>query len=312
MRDAGRPRTARRWSAPGRRRSAPGPGAPARRGPGRRHTGAANWLWPPGRRRNMTSQRATVSATSTPWSSSTRASATSMPAVTPADVHTSPSRVQIGSASTSTSGCSAARRVGAGPVGRRPPAVEQAGGGEQERPAAHADDAAGAGGERRRSAATSSASSTAAVARPMPPGTSSVSTVGAGRSAGGDELQPALGSHGPGLSGDDLDLVAGRPAAQRRAAGAGEDLVRPGDVERLHAVVGDDHDAAGGPGPSVDARADGVKDADPTNPAITPGAVPTVTPGAAPTHCRRVLSGGCHRWSIPRAVEWVAEGPRRQ
>ena len=53
--------------------------------------------------------------------------------------------------------------------------------------------------------------------------------------------------------------------------GAGEHLVRSGDVERLHAVVGDDHDAAGG---GHDVRvcggdADGVKDMHPTVPAIT-------------------------------------------
>ena len=111
-----------------------GPRGPARRGRRVRHTGAANWLWPPGRRRNITSQRATVSATSTPWSSSTRARARSIPAVTPAEVQTSPSRIQIGSASTSTSGCSAARPRGPRPVGGDPAPVEQAGGGEQKAP----------------------------------------------------------------------------------------------------------------------------------------------------------------------------------
>ncbi len=47
---------------------------------------------PPPRRVNSTSWRATSSATAPPWSSSTIARARSMPAVTPADVHTSPSR----------------------------------------------------------------------------------------------------------------------------------------------------------------------------------------------------------------------------
>ncbi len=47
------------------------------------HTGDANCVCPPGRCRNMTNQRATVCATSTPRSSWTSASERSMPAVTP-------------------------------------------------------------------------------------------------------------------------------------------------------------------------------------------------------------------------------------
>ena len=54
---------------------------------------AENWDWPPGRRRKSTSPRATPSATPRPRSSSTMARARSMPAVTPAEVHRSPSRV---------------------------------------------------------------------------------------------------------------------------------------------------------------------------------------------------------------------------
>ncbi|OLT19959.1 hypothetical protein BJF78_10475 [Pseudonocardia sp. CNS-139] len=68
------------------------------------HTGPANWLCPPGRRRNTTSSRATCCAMSAPWSVSTRASATSMPAVTPADVQTRPWRRKIASVRTSTAG----------------------------------------------------------------------------------------------------------------------------------------------------------------------------------------------------------------
>lgn len=52
----------------------------------------------------MTISRATVRASSAPWSCSTRASARSMPAVTPADVHTSPSRIKMWAVSTSTDG----------------------------------------------------------------------------------------------------------------------------------------------------------------------------------------------------------------
>ena len=69
------------------------------------HTGAANCVWPPGRRRYITSQRATVCATSVPWSSSTSDRARSMPAVTPAAVQTlSELLTKIGSGSTVTEG----------------------------------------------------------------------------------------------------------------------------------------------------------------------------------------------------------------
>lgn len=51
-----------------------------------------------------------VSAASRPWSSSTSASARSMPEVTPADVATFPSRTKMGSGSTVTAGCSRASR----------------------------------------------------------------------------------------------------------------------------------------------------------------------------------------------------------
>ncbi len=74
----------------------------------RDHSATLNCDWPPGRRRKSTSCRATACATCRPRSSSTRASARSMPAVTPAEVHTRPSRRKIGSQSTRTSGCSRA------------------------------------------------------------------------------------------------------------------------------------------------------------------------------------------------------------
>ena len=65
---------------------------------------ALNCDWPPGRLANSTSQRATSSAASAPRSSSTRASARSIPAVTPAEVHTLPSRTKMLSESTSSAG----------------------------------------------------------------------------------------------------------------------------------------------------------------------------------------------------------------
>lgn len=70
---------------------------------------ALNWAWLPGLRRKTTRCRATVSAMSLPWSSSTSARARSIPAVTPAEVASLPSRTKIGSGSTSTAGWSRAR-----------------------------------------------------------------------------------------------------------------------------------------------------------------------------------------------------------
>src|SRR5262249_28469780 len=65
---------------------------------------------PAGRRTNMTRFRATAKATSRPRSSSTSARARSIPAVTPAEVYTPPSRTKIGSGSTSIRGYCRARR----------------------------------------------------------------------------------------------------------------------------------------------------------------------------------------------------------
>jgi hypothetical protein len=67
-----------------------------------------SWVWPPGRLTKTTSSRATARATSAPRSSSTKARARSIPAVTPADVATEPSRTKIRSGSTRTCGCAAA------------------------------------------------------------------------------------------------------------------------------------------------------------------------------------------------------------
>ena len=65
---------------------------------------ALNWAWPPGRRTNSTSARATASDASCPRSSSTSARARSIPAVTPAEVAIRPSRTKMGSRSTVTRG----------------------------------------------------------------------------------------------------------------------------------------------------------------------------------------------------------------
>ncbi len=60
-----------------------------------------------------------------------------MPAVTPAEVHTRPSRTKIGSGSTATRGCIAREPRRERPVGGRAAPVEQAGAREQEGARAH-------------------------------------------------------------------------------------------------------------------------------------------------------------------------------
>ena len=110
---------------------------------------ALNCACPPGRCTNITSWRAARSATSRPRSSSTSASARSMPAVTPAEVHTLPSRTKIGSCSTVTAGMPAREQFARPPVRRGAPPVEHARGGEQERARAHRRDPPAARGRAR-------------------------------------------------------------------------------------------------------------------------------------------------------------------
>ena len=180
--------------------------------------------------------------------------------------------------------------LGAGPVGRRPPAVEETGGGEQERAAADTDDAPGAGGE-----VGDRGDEVGVVAGPVagavPAGHEQRVDRPAAVDVRRDELQAALGRHGSGLERHDVDLVAGRPRPPPdEPAGAGEHLVGAGDVERLHVGVGDDHDAAGsGHGSTVGRALDGVKDAHPTNPASTRSGTDASRSGRL---MRRVLSGG--------------------
>ncbi len=204
------------------------------------HSGTLNWDWLPGRRRNSTSCWATVCATSRPRSSSTRASARSMPAVTPAEVHSRPSRMKIGSQSTCSPGYSRAscaarpqwlvtRWLVASPaaasrntplhteVTRRAPA-----------PAAPIQ--------------LSRPWSARAASTPPPPVTTSVS-IPAGESSRdavpGVHRQPAAGPHRPRLAGHHLAVVGpGSPA------GLLEHLVGPGQVEGLEPLEDDeDHPA---------------------------------------------------------------------
>ena len=85
----------------------------------------------------------------------------------------------------------------------------------------------------------------------------------------GDQLESALGPHRPAAPGDHVDAIADPvPRRVRRAARTGEDLVRAGDVERLDAVEGDDHDTAFPHGVTLTVRRHGVNDVIPTDSAI--------------------------------------------
>ena len=84
-------RVATRWSAPGAASTRACTSRTGERRARRTQTGVANCDCPPGRWRNITNQRAMSCATSVPRSSSTKASARSMPAVTPALDQTVPS-----------------------------------------------------------------------------------------------------------------------------------------------------------------------------------------------------------------------------
>ena len=86
-----------------------------------------------------------------------------MPAVTPAEVHTSPSRDEDRVGVDGDRRVGARERVAPGPVRRGPAAVEQAGRGEQERAGAHGRDA-----PRPRRAGDPGGEASSAVRRPRP------------------------------------------------------------------------------------------------------------------------------------------------
>ena len=177
--------------------------------------------------------------------------------------------------------------VAPAPVGRRAAAVEQAGGGEDERARAHRRDAARARREPRGRATT-------------------VSRRGVARArAAGDEQRvdrAADGLERPGrrdrVAGvrrdrraagrDDLDGV-GRVVAARDGRGGGEDLGRPGDVERLDLGQGDDDDAAGHGGRSIARGGRGSKDELRTDPAIA--AAPPAPGRSWPSHGQTPRAG---------------------
>ena len=136
--------------------------------------------------------------------------------------------------------------VGAGPVGGHAAAVEQADGGEHVGPAADADDATGTGGQR-----ADGADQRSVVAGGAHAGAAGddqrVDVVHLGQRDGHDP-QAALAGDRAALDGRHDDLVGRRavPQGPHRPGGPGEHLVGSGDVERLHARIGDDHDVGRG------------------------------------------------------------------
>ena len=202
-----------------------------------------------------------------------------MPAVTPAEVHTSPSRTQIASASTSTSGGGEpARRRGpsaSSPVGRRAVRRRRA----RRRPC-----------RRRRRAATrrpapppapTSAASAHAGRTPDPPGTTSVSTSWCRwvDARVGDQRQAALGAHGTGRRGGDRHARSRRRRLRRRGG-----VVAPANTSwgpvTSSACTPSKATMTTAPGVrprhgvSLGVAGDGVNDDHPTDPATKPCAGP--------------------------------------
>ena len=116
----------------------------------RENSSGARWAlncdWPPGRIRYITWRRATVSAMASPKSSRTRASARSMPAVTPAEVQILPVAHEQRVALQRHIGKLFREQIHRAPMGGGALALEQTDGGEEERARTDRDDTAGAPG----------------------------------------------------------------------------------------------------------------------------------------------------------------------
>ncbi len=281
------------------RAASPAGRAAGGRGPAWARSWALNWAWPPGRRANTTSQRATSWATAEPWSASTRARARSIPAVTPAEVHRSRSWTWRRSGSTSTAGRGRpggrTRPSGWWPgsrrAGRQRPAPAP-----RCRPRWCARPPRPSVPGRRRGAAASAA----AGRDPAPPTTITVWTVPG--SVGGIGQGHVRGDAHPAGAGDRRPTgrghhAAGSPASPpRRVVAVDSDVGRPGQVEQLEALVGHQHD---GPtlvhGAIVAPPPPGGKDNTMTIPATTgpPAAVPLGEPSdrARAALTTRMVSG---------------------
>ena len=193
-----------------------------------------------------------------------------MPAVTPADVQNLPSRRYRASGSTSSPGCSRARRSLARPVGADGPTFEQPGCGQRERPV-HTLATRRAEPARRRIPATTSPSASSAYTPPPPTTSKRVDRPAhAGQRLIGEDRQAALRPHRTGLGRRDQEAVAGIGPAlgAEQLVGPGEDLVGTGQVQGLTARVDDEDDTAVRHGTSIPGIGDGVNDMLPTVSAI--------------------------------------------
>ena len=172
-----------------------------------------------------------------------------MPAVTPAEVHTLPSRTKIGSGSTVTSGY-VARQL----VARRASASSRAGRRAARPPRARTRRCtptrrAGCGAPARRIHADELAVVRRGLRAPSPPTTTSVSMRPADRRerpVGDDRQARGWSRAGPAswLATSTRYASGSRPVRRATSRRGREHLVRPDQVERGDARVGDEHDAA--------------------------------------------------------------------
>ena len=163
-----------------------------------------------------------------------------MPALTPAEVQTRPSRMKMGSQSTISSGCSLSELAGPAPVGGDPPPGDQPRRREQEDAAADRRHPAGGGPGRpdpvheRAVRPGQVHSRTARHDQRVDP-----ARVQLAYAVAGVHGQSAAGPHRPRRAGHHLAVIL-----RGQRAGVLEHLVRPGQVERLEAIEDHEDDAA--------------------------------------------------------------------
>ncbi len=237
-------RAGRRWSPPGAASTRSCTARTVERSARGTHTGEANCVCPPGRCRNMTSQRAIglrdvdaeVVLDHGQGEVDARGDARARPDLPVADVDgigvDGEVRVRL------------AQLLRPGPVRRHPAPAEQSRRGAEERARAHRGDAptarrggADPGDERLVSRGGVGAAPAGQHER--------VDALVLAREQLGAETQPALGAHrATGTRGQGDPVPTGTAHRRGRPAGAGEDLVRADRIEGLDPVEGDDHDVA--------------------------------------------------------------------
>ena len=232
-----------RWSAPGSasiRSCARRTGTCSARSV---QTGAANCDWPPGRRRNITSQRATTWATSAEWSSSTIAKcevdpgghARRRPELAVAAID----RLRVDD----QAGELALQGARPRPVGRDPPAIRETGGGDNERSGTDGDDALGPLGQLPDSGHELRVTG-CGVGSEAPRNDERVQPLGHVADRRRGDAEPRLGDDRPAVGRDQRQVIAGPVGLEtvEHPVGAVEDLPRPDEVETLNAVVPGEHD----------------------------------------------------------------------